>query len=346
MQAAAAQDYKEVETQAQGAAAQEYREVQPQYNTETAYQPQYNTETAYQPQNNTGTGFQPQYNTETAYQPQPYDSSLDDYYEDRNQTAKNLGAAALGLSIGGFITGWFGLGLLLDLVAIVLGAISVNMNRFKKGLGIAAISVASVGFLLTMLVYGFAFSEWRESGESSSWFDDEPAAITQDYDYDYDQDDLVVPETQSQTGTDTAKSKEKLHYSVGDTVTVQTENGEYAFRINGISETAERNQYAGSNPDRVVLIDYEYENISYAVEYDNYYNDKLYMGSYNFEFYDADGHSMNEYPISYEYPHSITPGHKTSGQMALGLNNDTNYIEMELDDYDYKGPGIVIDLDW
>ena len=120
MQAAAAQDHKEVETQAQGTAAQEYKEVQPQYNTETAYQPQYNTETAYQPQYNTGTDFQPQYNTETAYQPQPYDSSLDDYYEDRNQTAKNLGAAALGLSIGGFLTGWFGLGLLLDLVAIVL----------------------------------------------------------------------------------------------------------------------------------------------------------------------------------------------------------------------------------
>ncbi len=336
MQAAAAQDYKEVETQTQGPAAQQYREVQPQYNTETAYQPQYTAETAYQPQ----------YTAETAYQPQAYDSRLDDYYEDQFRTAKNLGAAALGLSIGGFITGWFGLGLLMDLAAIILGVISINKNRMKKGLGIAAISVASVGFLLTMLVYGFAFKEWKDEGGLSALTDNEPAAITQDYDYDYDYDDIVVPQTQSQTGTNTAKVKEKLHYSAGDTVTVQTDHGEYAFTIKGVSETSERNQYADSDPDRVVLIDYEYENISYAVEYDNYYNDKLYMGSNDFEFYDADGHSMDEYPISYEYPHSITPGHKTSGQMALGLNNDTNYIEMELDDYGYKGPGIVIDLDW
>ena len=336
MQAAAAQEYKEVEMQAQGPAAQQYREVQPQYNTETAYQPQYNT----------GAAYQPQYNAETAYQPRPYDSSLDDYYEEEYRTARNLGAAALGLSIGGFITGWFGLGLLLDLVAIILGAISINKNRYKKGLGIAAISVASVGFLLTMLVYGFAFNEWKENGGLSGLLEDEPVAVTQDYDYDTDYDELVVPETQSQTQSDTAKVKEKLHYSVGDTVTVQTENGDYAFKITGVSETAERNQYADSDPDRVVLIDYEYENISYVIDYDNYYNDKLYMSSNDFEFYDADGHSMDDYPISYEYPHSITPGHKTSGQMALGLNNDSNYIEMELDDYGYKGPGIIIDLDW
>ena len=78
------------------------------------------------------TAAQPQYTAETAYQPQAYDSKLDDYYEEQYQTAKNLGAAALGLSIGGFITGWFGLGLLMDLVAITLGAISINKNRFKK----------------------------------------------------------------------------------------------------------------------------------------------------------------------------------------------------------------------
>ena len=334
---AAPQDYREVQPQNTGVAGQaQATAAQPQYNTETAYQPQYTSETAYQPQ----------YTAETAYQPRPYDSSLDDYYEEEYRTARNLGAAALGLSIGGFITGWFGLGLLLDLVAIILGAISINKNRYKKGLGIAAISVASVGFLLTMLVYGFAFNEWKENGGLSGLLEDEPVAVTQDYDYDTDYDELVVPETQSQTQSDTAKVKEKLHYSVGDTVTVQTENGDYAFKITGVSETAERNQYADSDPDRVVLIDYEYENISYVIDYDNYYNDKLYMSSNDFEFYDADGHSMDDYPISYEYPHSITPGHKTSGQMALGLNNDSNYIEMELDDYGYKGPGIIIDLDW
>lgn len=205
MQAAAAQDYMEVQPQNAGAAGQaQQAAVQPQavVGQQAAVQPQYTAETAYQPQ----------YTTETAYQPQPYDSQLDDYYEEQYQTAKNLGAAALGLSIGGFMTGWFGLGLLLDLVAIALGAISINKNRYKKGLGIAAISVASLGFLLTMLIYGFAFNEWRENGGLEGLLEDEPVAITQDYDYDFDTDydDVIVPQTQSQSTT--AKAKEKIHY--------------------------------------------------------------------------------------------------------------------------------------
>lgn len=290
---------------------------------------------------------QPHYTGETAYQPQgtysDYDPSLEMFYEEQNASAKTFGAVGLGLGIGGFLTGWFGLGLILDLVAIALGVISINKNKFKKGLGIAAISVASLGFLLTMLVFGFSYSKWKDMG-GLDVISDIIEDTDYDYDYTYDYDNDTVADTK--TVTDTAKLKEKQHYSIGDTVTVQTDNGEYSFKINGVSETSDRNSYADTDPDRVILIDYEYENLSYAVEYDNYYNDKLYLSSGDFEFYDADGHSMDEYPISYEYPHSITPGHKTSGQMALGLDNDTNYIEMELDDYGYKGPGIVIDLDW
>lgn len=334
MQAAAAQDYMEVQT---GAAAAQQVSTQA---SAAAQQAQAQPGAGAQQQT-----VQPVYTSETAYQPQgtysDYDPSLEMFYEEQNASAKTYGAVGLGLGIGGFLTGWFGLGLILDLVAIALGAISINKNRFKKGLGIAAISVASVGFLLTMLLFGFSYSKWKENIEE---FNDIVAGTDYDYDYTYDYDDDTASDTKSLT--DTAKLKEKEHYKVGDTVKVETDNGEYSFTIKGVSETAERNEYADTDPDRVILVDYEYENISYAVEFGDYFNDKLYLGTGDFEFYDAEGRSIDDYPISYAYPHSISPGHKTSGQMALGLNSDSNYIEIELDDYGYKGPGIVVDLDW
>ena len=319
MQAAAAQDYKEVQN---GNAAAQTPPVQPQ---STPVQPVYTTETAYQPQ---GTYSD-------------YDPSLEMFYEEQNASAKTYGAVGLGLGIGGFLTGWFGLGLILDIIAITLGAISINKNKYKKGLGVAAISVASAGLLLTMLVYGLAFNKYREHG-GLDFLDDDYTVSDYDDDYIYDFGDDSTGTSQA----DSSKYKEKEHYSIGDTVTVQTENGDYSFTIKGVSETAERNEYADTDPDRVILVDYEYENISYAVEFGDYYNDKLYLGTGDFEFYDTEGRSIDDYPISYAYPHSISPGHKTSGQMALGLNSDSNYIEIELDDYGYKGPGIVVDLDW
>ena len=201
-------------------------------------------------------------------------------------------------------------------------------------------NVTWMSFLLTLLVYGFAFGEIKEQWDKYETTAEEYKSYDYDYDYDYDSDT-----TGTSTGS-SAASHEKVRYSVGDTITVQTSNGDYSFKITGVSETAERNEYTDSDPDRVILIDYEYENISYAVEYDDYYNDKLYLGSGDFDVYDADGHAMEDYPISYVYPHSISPGHKTVGQMAYELNNDTNYVEMELDEYGYNGPGIIVDLEW
>ena len=280
-----------------------------------------------------------------AYQGTSYESGLTEYFESERDTADTTGNLGLIFSIAGFFTGLFGLGLLLDLAGITLGAISARKNPVKKGKGIAAIAVGSVGFLLTLAIYGFAYYSYQ-----NDWDRYEAArdyADSYDWSSTYDTDDAIDVDYDDITD-DTAEAApmEREHYSMGDTVTVHTTYGDYEVTFTGVHETDERSEYADTDPDRVVLIDYEYKNVSYVLDLDTYYSDDLYIGYSDFNFYDAGGRAMDDYWIYGNSPHAVTPGHSTSGSMALGLDNDTNYIEVEISDYAYKGPGITVDLNW
>ncbi|SCX90124.1 hypothetical protein SAMN02910292_00418 [Lachnospiraceae bacterium XBB2008] len=275
-----------------------------------------------------------------AYESMPYDSSLGEYLESERDTADTTGNLGLIFSIAGFCTGIFGLGLLLDLAGITLGAISAKKNPVKKGKGISAIAIGSLGFLLTLAIYGFAYYSYQNNR-----FDYDSS---RDYTNTYDTDDVIDVDYDEVTD-DTAEQsapRERIHYSMGDTVPVHTVYGDYEVTFTGVRETDERSEYADTDPDRVVLIDYEYKNVSYTMDLDTYYNDELYINSSDFNFYDANGRAMDDYYVSVNSPHAVTPGHSTSGTMSLGLDNATDYIEVEISDYGYDGPGITVDLEW
>lgn len=110
-------------------------------------------------------------------------------------------------------------------------------------------------------------------------------------------------------------------YKVGDVIQISTYNGSYSFTITGISETSDRNEFSDIQADRVVVIDYEYENIDVPEE--------LYISDMNFKAYDADNNALETYPADIKYADSISAGRKTTGQMAFALNNPTNRIELE-----------------
>lgn len=69
-----------------------------------------------------------------------------------------FGIAALVLGIVGFITGFLGIGILLDILAIIFGIIAICSKKQKSGLGIAGLVVGSVGLLLMILI-GWLFSD-------------------------------------------------------------------------------------------------------------------------------------------------------------------------------------------
>lgn len=62
--------------------------------------------------------------------------------------------------------------------------------------------------------------------------------------------------------------------------------------------------------------------------------------------YDADGNVLKTYPASTDYAQAVSPGHKSSGQMAYTLNNSTNYIEAEYSDNIFMRSDFTIELEW
>lgn len=114
---------------------------------------------------------------------------------------------------------------------------------------------------------------------------------------------------------------ENSSYKLGDTIDITTKKGSYRLRIDGISETNDRNQFSDKRADRVVLIDYSYENIDMEED--------LYIFDSHFKAYDKDSNSLETYPVLGKFAEKVSAGRKTSGQMTFALNNNSNYIELE-----------------
>lgn len=66
-----------------------------------------------------------------------------------------LSIACFVLSIIGFLTGIIGIGLFLDIIAVILGVIAVNGKQGKKKLANAGIIISIVGFILVLLFIDF-----------------------------------------------------------------------------------------------------------------------------------------------------------------------------------------------
>lgn len=137
--------------------------------------------------------------------------------------------------------------------------------------------------------------------------------------------------------TDTPTDEENV-FKLGEEIFINKDEGEYKFKITKVEETAERNEFSDKTPNRVIIISYEYENISYSTD--------LFISDMNFKAYDKDNNSMDTYPASIEYADSISAGRKTSGQMAFGLNSDKNYVELEFYDNMFLDSDCKIVLEW
>lgn len=147
-------------------------------------------------------------------------------------------------------------------------------------------------------------------------------------------------ENTTENSTDESKQEETEDiYKIGDVIKVSTPNGSYNLSITGISETTDRNQFSDTQADRVIIVDYNYENIDVPEE--------LYIFDSNFKAYDADNNSLETYPADIKAADSIGAGRKTTGQMAFALNNETNKVELEyFDNMFADSKDCLIILEW
>lgn len=114
-------------------------------------------------------------------------------------------------------------------------------------------------------------------------------------------------------------------YSMGENVSLKTSTGEYTVKITSVTETKDRNQFSDVKANKVILIAYEYENVSYT--------DDLSVSEMNMKVYDKDSNLLETYPSTEEkYGSSVGTGRKSNGVIAYALNNDSNYIEIDFYD--------------
>lgn len=130
------------------------------------------------------------------------------------------------------------------------------------------------------------------------------------------------------TGTDTSNASNTSDipvYGVGESVSLKTSTGEYTVKITSVEETTKRNQFSDVKADKVILVAYEYENVSYT-------ND-LSVSTMNMKVYDKDSNLLESYPaLEQKYGSAVGTGRKSNGVAAYALNNENNYIEIDFYD--------------
>lgn len=118
-------------------------------------------------------------------------------------------------------------------------------------------------------------------------------------------------------------------YHLNDDIFIESSSGKYRLKFTNAYETDYRNMFENSNPDRVVIIEYEYENMTMESD--------LLVSDWDFKAYDNDNNKLDTYPASTKYGGSVSKGRKTTSSVAYALNNDNNYIELEHYDNMFNG---------
>lgn len=151
--------------------------------------------------------------------------------------------------------------------------------------------------------------------------------------------DATTSSTKSTDEGSTEKKQSKTEYSLNQDIYVKNSSGEYRLKITGIRETSDRNEYSDTQADRVIIISYEYENISLEED--------LYISDSDFKIYDKQGNILETYPVDYKYPDSIGNGRKATAEAAFALNSSDNYVELEYYDNMFNSKSdCLVKINW
>ena len=119
------------------------------------------------------------------------------------------------------------------------------------------------------------------------------------------------------------------NYKLGDTAEVAATYGNYRLSFTDVVESDKRNEYADSQPERIVIVKYQYENVDCTQDITISY---LY-----FRAYDSEGNLLDIYPSTEtEQPNTISAGGKKTASVAYALNDDINYIKLQFYNVDYS----------
>ena len=136
---------------------------------------------------------------------------------------------------------------------------------------------------------------------------------------------IATDDTSAKTAESQQAEEDSNTYKIGDTVTVHSNRGDYSLKFTGVRETKERNPYADEKPQRVIVLEYEYKNISFDAD--------VVVSYLYFRTYDKDGNALSVYPdTSVKQTTNISQGKTTSASCAYGLNSNDNSVTVDFYD--------------
>lgn len=118
------------------------------------------------------------------------------------------------------------------------------------------------------------------------------------------------------------EDEEILPLNLDDEIILDHYNGgKYSLTFKDVKRTDKRNEFASSDINDVIIIDYKFEN--YSVNEDIIASEGI-----DFKVYDQNKNLLTTYPIiqSIKYPTPSSPGMISSGSIALGSKDILNKI--------------------
>ena len=126
-------------------------------------------------------------------------------------------------------------------------------------------------------------------------------------------------------------------FGLNETVTMTTTYGDYEITFTDAYFTDERNQFSDTQADKVLIIVYEYKNVSYVPDY----TDGLFIcEGLDYKVYGEDGFSLETYPASLPYyQDTVSVGRSSKGSEAFAVVGDQHHFEIEL------GSNVIVEFD-
>ena len=126
-------------------------------------------------------------------------------------------------------------------------------------------------------------------------------------------------------------------FGLNETVPMTTTYGDYEITFTDAYFTDERNQFSDTQADKVLIIVYEYKNVSYVPDY----TDGLFIcEGLDYKVYGEDGFSLETYPASLPYyQDTVNVGRSSKGSEAFAVVGDQHHFEIEL------GSNVIVEFD-
>ena len=144
--------------------------------------------------------------------------------------------------------------------------------------------------------------------------------------------DTVSPEIETskveeKEEVETPIVEKETRYHLGDTIelTSQTYGGDVEVIFTNAYFTDYRNEFEEEQPDKVLVVEYQYKNISFGYE-DGFF----FCSGLGYDVYGEDGFILSSYPYYTDYSESVSIGRSSKGSDSFNVYGDQHHFEIEV----------------